>query len=43
MQSLVFDIETIPVNFEETFDEAQLEYLMRGAANDEDFAKAGVD
>lgn len=36
MQSLVFDIETIPVNFEETFDEVQMEYLMRGAANDEE-------
>jgi DNA polymerase elongation subunit (family B) len=36
MQTLVFDIETIPLDFESSFDEAQREYLLRGAKDDEE-------
>lgn len=36
MQSLVFDIETIPLDFDTSFDDAQKEYLMRGTATDEE-------
>jgi predicted PolB exonuclease-like 3'-5' exonuclease len=35
MQTLVFDIETIPLDFETSFDEVQKEYLLRGADTDE--------
>lgn len=36
MQTLIFDIETIPLPFETSFDEAQREYLLRGAKDDEE-------
>ena len=34
--SLVFDIETIPLDFETSFDDVQKEYLMRGTTTDEE-------
>jgi predicted PolB exonuclease-like 3'-5' exonuclease len=36
MNTLIFDIETVPLDFEATFDAAQKEYLLRGAASDEE-------
>ncbi len=36
MQTLVFDIETIPLDFESSFDEGQKEYLLRGANTEEE-------
>ncbi len=36
MQTLIFDIETIPLPFETSFDEAQQEYLLRGAETEAD-------
>ena len=36
MQSLVFDIETVPLDFETSFDEVQKEYLLRGCQTDEE-------
>src|SRR4051812_43030736 len=36
MQTLVFDIETIPLDFEQSFDAVQQEYLLRGCASDEE-------
>jgi predicted PolB exonuclease-like 3'-5' exonuclease len=35
-QSLVFDIETIPLDFDTSFDDAQKEYLLRGCSTDEE-------
>jgi predicted PolB exonuclease-like 3'-5' exonuclease len=34
--TLIFDIETIPLEFETSFDEVQQEYLLRGATTDEE-------
>lgn len=34
--TLVFDIETIPLDFETSFDEVQKEYLLRGCTTDEE-------
>jgi len=39
MQTLIFDIETIPLPFETSFDEAQREYLLRGCTTDEEREK----
>ncbi len=39
MQTLIFDIETIPLDFGSSFDDAQKEYLLRGAESDEDREK----
>jgi 3'-5' exonuclease len=39
MLSLVFDIETIPLDFPTSFDEAQLEYLYRGCQTEEEREK----
>lgn len=36
MQTLVFDIETIPLPFDTTFDDAQKEYLLRGCSTEEE-------
>src|SRR4051812_47240580 len=36
MQSFVFDIETIPLPFDESFDDVQKEYLLRNAKNEEE-------
>jgi predicted PolB exonuclease-like 3'-5' exonuclease len=36
MQTLIFDIETVPLDFESSFDEAQKEYLLRGSTSDEE-------
>jgi predicted PolB exonuclease-like 3'-5' exonuclease len=36
MQSLVFDIETIPLPFDESFDDVQKEYLLRNAKTEEE-------
>ncbi|MEI8134393.1 MAG: ribonuclease H-like domain-containing protein [bacterium] len=36
MQSLVFDIETVPLPFDESFDDVQKEYLLRGCKTDEE-------
>src|SRR5689334_3268291 len=36
MQSLVFDIETVPLPFDESFDDAQKEYLLRSAKTEEE-------
>ena len=36
MNTLIFDIETVPLDFDASFDEAQREYLLRGAATDEE-------
>jgi predicted PolB exonuclease-like 3'-5' exonuclease len=36
MNTLIFDIETVPLDFDSSFDEAQREYLLRGAATDEE-------
>lgn len=35
-QSLIFDIETVPLPFDETFDEVQKEYLLRNAKTEEE-------
>lgn len=37
--TLVFDIETIPLDYEETFDDVQIEYLLRGCQSDEEREK----
>jgi predicted PolB exonuclease-like 3'-5' exonuclease len=34
--SLVFDIETVPLDWDSSFDDVQKEYLLRGASTDED-------
>lgn len=34
--TLIFDIETIPLDFKTSFDEVQQEYLLRGAATEEE-------
>jgi predicted PolB exonuclease-like 3'-5' exonuclease len=36
MNTLIFDIETVPLDFDSSFDDAQQEYLLRGAATDEE-------
>jgi predicted PolB exonuclease-like 3'-5' exonuclease len=36
MLSLVFDIETVPLDWEASFDDVQKEYLLRGATTDEE-------
>jgi predicted PolB exonuclease-like 3'-5' exonuclease len=36
MHSLVFDIETIPLDWDSSFDDVQKEYLLRGTASDEE-------
>jgi 3'-5' exonuclease len=36
MNTLIFDIETVPLNFEQSFDVAQQEYLLRGCTTDEE-------
>jgi DNA polymerase elongation subunit (family B) len=36
MQSLVFDIETVPLPFDESFDDVQKEYLLRNCKTDEE-------
>ncbi len=36
MNTLIFDIETVPLEFETAFDDVQKEYLLRGAASDEE-------
>src|ERR1700733_4925560 len=36
MNTLIFDIETVPLDFETSFDEAQKEYLLRGTTSDEE-------
>ena len=36
MQSLVFDIETVPLPFDESFDDVQKEYLLRNCKTEED-------
>src|SRR5689334_13550789 len=36
MQSLVFDIETVPLPFDESFDDVQKEYLLRSAKTEEE-------
>jgi DNA polymerase elongation subunit (family B) len=36
MQTLVFDIETIPLDFDNTFDDVQKEYLLRGTTTEEE-------
>ena len=36
MNTLIFDIETVPLDFETSFDDAQKEYLLRGSASDEE-------
>ena len=36
MNTLIFDIETVPLDFETAFDAAQQEYLLRGTASDEE-------
>ncbi len=36
MQTLIFDIETVPLDFDSAFDEAQREYLLRGSSSDEE-------
>ena len=36
MNTLIFDIETVPLDFDSSFDESQREYLLRGAATDEE-------
>lgn len=38
-QTLVFDIETIPLDFDSSFDEAQREYLLRGVEDEEKIEK----
>ena len=35
-QSLVFDIETIPLDFDTSFDDSQKEYLLRGCNSEEE-------
>jgi 3'-5' exonuclease len=39
MNTLIFDIETVPLDFETSFDPAQQEYLLRGATTDEEREK----
>ena len=36
MQSLVFDIETVPLPFDESFDDVQKEYLLRSCKTEEE-------
>src|SRR4051812_29655159 len=36
MQTLIFDIETVPLDFATSFDEVQQEYLLRGTVSDEE-------
>lgn len=36
MQSLVFDIETVPLSFDESFDDTQKEYLLRNCKTEEE-------
>ena len=36
MNTLIFDIETVPLDFDSSFDEAQREYLLRGSTSDEE-------
>jgi predicted PolB exonuclease-like 3'-5' exonuclease len=36
MNTLIFDIETVPLDFYSAFDEAQREYLLRGSTSDEE-------
>src|SRR5882757_10136063 len=36
MQSLVFDIETVPLPFDESFDDVQKEYLLRNCTTEEE-------
>ncbi|MDP4199282.1 MAG: ribonuclease H-like domain-containing protein [Bacteroidota bacterium] len=36
MSTLIFDIETIPLDFETSFDEVQRDYLLRGAVTEEE-------
>jgi len=36
MQTLIFDIETVPLDFNTSFDDVQKEYLLRGCTTDEE-------